>query len=78
MCKKMSGKIKADEHIGIIEEILALEIYRKEHPFFLKRLAEIYMGLGKPEKARYYLNMSLELKPGLSGVENLRKRIAYS
>ena len=78
VCKKMSGKVTALEHIQALEEVLSLEIYEKEWPFFLKKLAEIYLQMGKMKEARYYFSMSLDMKPGLAGAESLRKKLAYS
>ena len=46
--------------------------------FFFKKLAEIYLQMGKMKEARYYFSMSLDMKPGLAGAESLRKKLAYS
>ncbi len=78
VCKKMSGKVSVYEHIRALEEALSLELYQSEWPFFLKKLAEIYLQMGKMKEARYYFNMSLDMKPGLAGTESLRKKLAYS
>lgn len=78
VCKKMSGKISKEFQIFCIHQVLSLPAYEKEYPVYLKKLAEVYSEMGKVEKARYYLKQCLDLKPGQSGIENLRKKLAYS
>jgi tetratricopeptide (TPR) repeat protein len=78
ICKKMHGKISKEFQINCIQQVLTLPVYEKEYPVYLKKLAEVYSEMGKIEKARYYLKQCLDLKPGQSGIENLRKKLAYS
>lgn len=76
VCKKIQGKVPPAVHIELIEQVMVLPVFEKERPVYLKKMAEIYTEMGKKGKARYYLKQCLDLKPGLSGVENLRKKLA--
>lgn len=78
ICKKMNGKISKDLQISLIQDVLLLPTFENERHIYLKKLSELYIEMGKMEKARYYLKQCLDLKPGLSGVENLRKKLAFS
>ncbi len=78
VCKKMNGTISYENHIRIIEQVLALPVFGSEQHIYLKMLAEVYSEMGKKEKARYYLKQCLDLKPGFSGLESLRKKLTCS
>ncbi len=78
VCKKSNGEVPLEIQRQMVESIIPIDLFAKEKPNFLKKLAEIYLEMGNLDKARYYLNKSLDLKPGLSGTESIVKRLIYS
>ena len=73
--KKNKGSIPVDVQCRMLESIISMKLYSKEKANLLKKLAELNIDMGNFDKARYYLNQSLELKPGLAGTESMKKRL---
>jgi curved DNA-binding protein CbpA len=75
-CVKMTGVITPEDNLRYLLELLELKLFNKERAYFYKKIAEIHISLGNREKARYYLSLSMKLKPGISGIKKLRKKAA--
>jgi hypothetical protein len=74
----MHGEIDPELHIQYLEKILVFDFPPKFLAYFFKKLSELYLELGKIEKARYYLSESLTLAPKISGVKKLKKKMALT
>ena len=76
VCFKMPTVMAAEEVLACIDEVLLLEIGRKELAFFLKKGAEIYADMGDGATATAYLQRGLELDGKLAGTKKLRERLS--
>ena len=76
VCFKMPELLAPRQVIGFINEVLLLNLGRKELAFFLKKGAELYADVGDPVTATTYLQRGLELDGKLPGTKKLRERLA--
>ncbi len=77
-CTKMYGLICTELQIEYVEQLIDFDFTPKTTAYLLKKASELYLKLGKIEKARYYLTESLQLSPGMSGVKKLKKKTAVT
>lgn len=76
VCFKMPVSMPPQEVILCIDEVLLLELGRKELAFFLKKGAELYADIGDAVTASIYLQRGLDLDGKLPGTKKLRDRLA--
>lgn len=74
-CFKMVPLLAAPEVIAHIQELIDLNISRKESAFFHKKIAELYSNDGANERAAEHLRRGLELDAKLAGVKKLKEKI---
>lgn len=77
VCIKMDEKINPQQHIDYLLEISKFNVSDKLNAHVFKKVAELFVKLGKVDKARYYLKQSLDISPGISGVKKLKQKTAY-
>ena len=76
-CFKMVPVLPAAMVISHIQELIDLNISRKESAFFHKKIAEIYSSHGANERAAGHLRRGLELDNKLAGVKKLKEKIGF-
>ncbi|MFW6313202.1 MAG: J domain-containing protein [Spirochaetota bacterium] len=76
VCFKMPTAMPAERVLECIDEVLLLDIGRKELAFFLKKGAEIYADMGDAVTATTYLHRGLELDGKLAGTKKLKERLS--
>ena len=76
VCFKMPTSMSAQDVISCIDEVLLMDLGRKDLAFFLKKGAELYADIGDPTTALAYLQRGLELDEKLPGTKKLRERLA--
>lgn len=76
VCFRMAASLEPGDVLGCIDEVLVLDLGRKELAFFLKKGAELYADAGDPITATSYLQRGLELDGKLAGTKKLRERLA--
>lgn len=74
-CFKMVPRLAAPVVIFHIQELIKLNISRKESAFFHKKIAELYSNDGANERAAEHLRRGLELDAKLAGVKKLKEKI---
>ena len=77
-CFKMVPLLPPAAVIAHIQELIDLNISRKESAFFHKKIAEIYSSSGANERAADHLRRGLELDHKLAGVKKLKEKIGFS
>jgi tetratricopeptide (TPR) repeat protein len=77
-CNKLQEKVDPETQIEYLITLAKYDFSPKVTAHLLKKISELYLKLGKIEKARYYLTKSLNLAPGLSGVKKLKKKTAIT
>ena len=77
-CFKMVPLLPAAAVIAHIQDLIDLNISRKESAFFHKKIAEIYSSSGANERAADHLRRGLELDHKLAGVKKLKEKIGFS
>lgn len=75
LCFKMLPGLDPADAIGRLQEMMKLDLSRKDNAFFCKKLAEVYAAQGQQESALHYLQKGLQLDRKLSGVKKLMERI---
>jgi tetratricopeptide (TPR) repeat protein len=76
VCFKMPTALEPHTVISAIDQVLMLDLSRKDLAFFLKKGAELYADLGDAATATTYLQRGLELDGKLAGTKKLRQRLA--
>lgn len=76
VCFKMPMEYEPADVIACIDEVLMLDIGRKELAFFLKKGAELYADMGDAVTATAYLQRGLELDGKLAGTKKLKERLS--
>ena len=74
-CFKMVPRLPPAEVIDHIQDLIDLNISRKESAFFHKKIAEIYSSNGDNDRAADHLRRGLELDTKLAGVKKLKEKI---
>ena len=64
-----------EEEILCYKRILEFDVDRSEKAFILKKIAEVYLKIGKTGEAKRIFRDALELKPGLKGTATIRERL---
>ncbi len=76
-CFKMVSLLSPAEVIDHIQDLIDLDISRKESAFFHKKIAEIYSTNGDNDRAADHLRRGLELDTKLAGVKKLKEKIGF-
>ena len=74
-CTKLPGKIRNEDLVAYLQDLVALEISAKDTAYFLKKIAEIYAEENSYELAREYLDQGLKLHSKLPGVKKLQTQL---
>jgi curved DNA-binding protein CbpA len=77
-CTKLPGKIRNDDLVNYLQDLVALEISPRDTAYFLKKIAEIYVEENSYDLAREYLDQGLKLHSKLPGVKKLQSQLAYT
>jgi hypothetical protein len=72
----MIGRVSNRRVIGCLEDLIGMDISRKETAYFFKKAAELYLEENDTNTAGAYLQRGLELDSKLAGVKRIRERIA--
>ncbi len=77
ICFRMVPRLPANVVIDHIEDLIDLEISRKDSAFFHKKIAEIYSSSGDNDRAAEHLRRGLSLDTKLAGVKKLKEKIGF-
>jgi curved DNA-binding protein CbpA len=64
-----------EEEIRCYKRILEFDVDRSEKAFILKKIAEVYLKIGKTDEAKRIFRSALDLKPGLKGTATIREQL---
>ena len=76
-CFRMVTHLPAEVVIEHIEDLIELQISRKDSAFFHKKIAEIYSSNGDNDRAVEHLRRGLSLDTKLAGVKKLKEKIGF-
>jgi tetratricopeptide (TPR) repeat protein len=77
ICFKMVPHLPADLVVAHIENLIDMDISRKDSAFFHKKIAEIYSSNGDNDRAAEHLRRGLALDTKLAGVKKLKEKIGF-
>jgi len=75
---KMRGNLSDRQVVACLEQLVAMNLSRKDSAFFLRKIAEYYSRNDDHERAEYYLRRGLELDGSLPGVRKLKQRMGLA
>ncbi len=75
VCHKMHSLMKPEEIIIYIEELIKLNISKKENAYFYKNLAEYYIKMNNPDLAAASIQNALKYNSRIEGINNIKKKI---
>jgi curved DNA-binding protein CbpA len=78
VCNRLHEEVDAETQLDYCKRLMKFNFSSKTNAQICKKIAELHLKMGNVEKARYYLDESLQLSPGISGVKKLKKKTAHS
>jgi len=73
--QKLPALLSPNELLSRCFQLVEFNFSRKETAFYLKRIAEIYLGMSRGDLAAEYLERGLALDTNLQGAKKLKERI---
>ena len=78
VCMKITRFMPPVLSIRYIRELLELNLSKKDNALLYKKLAELYLVIGKKDNALKFLQKGLTLNKKLAGVKKLKEKIGIS
>lgn len=75
VCHKMHTLIKPEKIVIYIEELINLNISKKENAYFYKNLAEYYIKMNNPNLAAVCIQNALKYNSRIEGINNIKKKL---
>ena len=75
---RMPGNAPEEQIASCLEQLVALDLSRKDSAYFLKKIAEYHTRHNRHELAAFYLREGLELDRKLAGVKKLKQQIGLA
>ncbi len=74
-CRKLARNAPPEKALGYYEKALKLKLFKSENAFLYKKMAECYFELKEYGNAIANLNVALDLKPNLQGIQKLKAKL---